>query len=77
MANKGCNRCKHHKSSLNDDLGMVYSCLNGKQREHNLWWQNNGHKTDDLDEVPYGGSDEVRYEDVKDILTCYPPTNIK
>lgn len=30
-----------------------------------------------LEEVPYGGSDEVRYEDVKGILTCYPLTNIK
>lgn len=30
-----------------------------------------------IDEVPYGGSDEVRYEDVVGILTCYPPTKIK
>ena len=30
-----------------------------------------------LEEVPYGGSDEVRYEDVVGILTCYPLTNIK
>ena len=24
-----------------------------------------------LDNIPYGGSDEVRYEDVVGILTCY------
>ena len=30
-----------------------------------------------LEEVPYGGSDEVRYEDVKGILTCYPEDLIK
>ena len=30
-----------------------------------------------LEEVPYGGSDEVRYEDVVSILTCYPLDNIK
>lgn len=30
-----------------------------------------------LDEVPYGGSDEVRYEDVVGILKCYPKENIK
>ena len=30
-----------------------------------------------LEEVPYGGTDEVRYEDVVGILTCYPETNIK
>ena len=30
-----------------------------------------------LDEVPFGGSDEVRYDDVKGILTCYPLENIK
>lgn len=30
-----------------------------------------------LDEVPYGGSDEIRYEDVRGILTCYPEENIK
>ena len=30
-----------------------------------------------LEEVPYGGSDEVRYEDVVGILTCYPLENIK
>lgn len=30
-----------------------------------------------LEEVPYGGSDEVMYEDVVGILTCYPESNIK
>jgi len=30
-----------------------------------------------LEEVPYGGSDEVTYEDVEGILTCYPIENIK
>lgn len=30
-----------------------------------------------LDEVPYGGSDEIRYDDVKGILTCYPLNQIK
>ena len=59
MADKGCNRCKHHKSSLNDDLGLVFTCLNGKQKEHNLWWQNNGHKKDDLDDMPCFEQTEV------------------
>lgn len=30
-----------------------------------------------LDEVPYGGSDEIRYEDVVHILDCYNLDNIK
>ena len=30
-----------------------------------------------LENVPYGGSDEVRYEDVVGILTCYPPSKIE
>lgn len=30
-----------------------------------------------LEEVPYGGSDPVHYEDVVGILDCYPLTNIK
>lgn len=30
-----------------------------------------------LEEVPYGGSDLITYEDVKGILTCYPPENVK
>lgn len=30
-----------------------------------------------LDEVPYGGSDSISYEDVRGILTCYPITEIK
>jgi hypothetical protein len=30
-----------------------------------------------LEEVPYGGSDEIHYEHVKGILTCYPLENIK
>jgi hypothetical protein len=30
-----------------------------------------------LEEVPYGGSDAINYEDVVGILTCYPLTNIK
>lgn len=30
-----------------------------------------------LEEVPYGGSDAIYYDDVKGILTCYPKTNIE
>lgn len=30
-----------------------------------------------LEEVPYGGSDEIHYEDVVGILTCYNLDNIK
>lgn len=30
-----------------------------------------------LDEIPYGGSDEIRYEDVSHILDCYPLDLIK
>jgi len=30
-----------------------------------------------LEEVPYGGSDPVRYRDVVGILKCYPPEIIK
>ena len=30
-----------------------------------------------LEEVPYGGSDEIHYKDVEGILTCYPLENIK
>ena len=30
-----------------------------------------------LEEVPYGGSDAIHYEDVVGILTCYPIENIK
>lgn len=30
-----------------------------------------------LDEIPYGGTDEVSYDDVEGILTCYPLDNIK
>ena len=30
-----------------------------------------------LEEVPYGGSDPIHYEDVVGILKCYPLDNIK
>lgn len=30
-----------------------------------------------LEEIPYGGSDEIRYEDVVHILDCYNLDNIK
>lgn len=30
-----------------------------------------------LSEIPYGGSDEIRYEDVVHILDCYNLDNIK
>lgn len=61
MANKGCNRCVHHESSLDDDLGLLKRCLKNNQKQHNLWWQNNGHKTsdDDLDDMDCFEQSEV------------------
>ena len=54
MKHKGCNNCVHHKSTFNDD-NLVSRCMKGNQKEYNLWWQNNGHKKsddDDVDEMP-------------------------
>lgn len=51
----GCNECKFYDSKLGDYLNgrfqMIRNCTLGKNDEMNKWWEDNGKKQADLDNM--------------------------